>query len=129
MGESKAVKGDQYRPESSGKNDISDVLFTNNIFLKATTWPKEVLIKDTQPVIGDVQFSKPNGDKLTDYIPKNSLLIVDKGIEIPLIPGDTKGLFTGLKVTRDILGKPIVGKPDMGAIEISKKVTNEVEND
>jgi hypothetical protein len=46
-------------------------------------------------------------------------LIKNKGIEIPLIPGDKKGLFNGIKMTKDILGNDIKGNPDMGAIEIN----------
>ncbi|MCX6307973.1 MAG: hypothetical protein NTY32_03760 [Bacteroidia bacterium] len=45
-------------------------------------------------------------------------MIKNKGIEIPKIQGDTIGLVLGLKVEKDILGNKIVGKPDMGAIEI-----------
>lgn len=120
IGGSKAVKGDQYRPEANGINHIAHVNFTNNIFLKADTWPKSILIQDDAPVIGDVQFTKPGGTKLTDYIPLNKAIVADKGIEIPFIEGDKDGLFKGLKVSHDILGNPIVGKPDIGAIEISE---------
>ena len=120
LGDSKAVKGDQYRPEAKGINHIENVNFTNNIFLKDTTWPKSILIQDSAPVIGDVKFSNPGGTKLTDYIPLNKALVANKGIEIPFIEGDKKGLFRALKVSHDILGTPIKGKPDMGAIEISE---------
>ena len=41
------------------------------------------------------------------------------GIEIPQIQGDKKGLITGLKADKDILGNPIKGLPDMGAIELN----------
>jgi hypothetical protein len=67
-----------------------------------------------------VQFANAGGDKLTDYIPLNKTLVENKGIEIPLILNDKSGLFKGLKVEHGILGNPIIGKPDMGAIEISK---------
>ena len=120
VGDSKAVKGDQYSPETNGISHISEVNFTNNIFLKATNWPESVLIKDSAPVFGDVQFANAGGEKLTDYIPLNKQLVENKGIEIPLIVNDKEGLFKGLKVKHDILGNPIIGKPDMGAIEISK---------
>jgi len=120
VGDSKLVKGDQYRPEANGISHIDNVNFNNNIYLKTSTWPKSVLIQDKSPVIGDVQFTKAGGDKLTDYIPLNNELVANKGIEIPFIEGDKKGLFKPLKVEHDILGNPIVGKPDMGAIEISK---------
>jgi hypothetical protein len=35
-----------------------------------------------------------------------------------MIPKDKKGLYIGIKVEKDILGTPINGLPDMGAIEI-----------
>lgn len=120
VGDSKAVKGDQYSPETNGISHISDVNFTNNIFLKATNWPESILIQDSAPVFGDVQFTNAGGDKLTDYIPLNKRLVENKGIEIPFIVNDEKGLFKGLKVKHDILGNAIIGKPDIGAIEISK---------
>ncbi|WP_019028926.1 right-handed parallel beta-helix repeat-containing protein [Colwellia piezophila] len=120
VGDSKAVKGDQYSPETNGISHISDVHFTNNIFLKASNWPESILIQDSAPIFGDVQFANAGGDKLTDYIPSNKTLVENKGIEIPLIVNDRKGLFKGLKVKHDILGNPIIGRPDMGAIEISK---------
>lgn len=120
VGDSKAVKGDQYSPETKGMNHIKDINFTNNIFLKETNWPNSILIQDSSPVFGDVQFANAGGDKLTDYIPLNNALVENKGIEIPLILNDKSGLFKGLKVEHGILGNPIIGKPDMGAIEISK---------
>ncbi|WP_068546818.1 right-handed parallel beta-helix repeat-containing protein [Thalassotalea crassostreae] len=119
MGKSKAVKGDQYRPETKGINHIKNVNFVNNIFLKESTWPDSILIQDSAPIIGDVTFANPGGAALTDYIPQNKDLVANKGIEIPFIEGDKDGLFKGFKMAHDILGNPIVGKPDMGAIEIS----------
>ncbi|MEW6997844.1 right-handed parallel beta-helix repeat-containing protein [Colwelliaceae bacterium BS250] len=120
VGDSKAVKGDQYRPETNGTNHIANVNFTNNIFLKETTWPKSILIQDSAPIIADVQFTNAGGTKVSDYIPLNIKAVANKGIEIPFVVGDKNGLFKGLKVTHDILGNPIVGKPDMGAIELSE---------
>ncbi|QBY04211.1 right-handed parallel beta-helix repeat-containing protein [Thalassotalea sp. HSM 43] len=121
VGDSKLVKGDQYRPESNGTNHISDVIFTNNIFLKQSNWPKQVLIQDQAPVIADVAFTNPGSQLIGDYTPQNTDVIANKGIEIPFIPGDDKGLFKALTVKHDILGNPIVDKPDIGAIEISAK--------
>ena len=48
-------------------------------------------------------------------------MIKNKGIEIPLIPNDNIGLIVGLQAKKDILSNPIVGKPDLGAIEITHK--------
>jgi hypothetical protein len=122
VGGSKAVKGDQYSPETTGESHVKDILFTNNVFLKESNWPKSILIQDSAPVFGDVQFANPGGTNLADYIPLNKALVENNGIEIPHIVNDKHGLFKGLTVKHDILGNPIIGKPDMGAIEISKAV-------
>jgi len=119
-GKSKAVLGDQYKPQDAGEADIPNVVFKNNLFLKATNWPKRVLIQDEAPLFGNPQFTNAGGTKIKDYTPTNNQLIKDKGIEIPFIPNDKKGLFIGLKMKKDILGNPIKGKPDMGAIEINQ---------
>jgi len=118
-GESKAVLGDQYKPQDAGEVDIPNVVFKNNLFLKKSNWPKEVLIQDEAPVFGDAKFLNKGGKEIKDYIPTNTTLIKDKGIKIPLIPNDKKGLFLGLEIKKDILGNKIKGNPDMGAIEIN----------
>ena len=117
-GQSKAVLGDQYQPQDAGTADIPDVVFQNNLFLKESNWPKDVMIQDEAPVVGNPKFINTGGKNIEDYLPKNDKLIKDKGIEIKQIPNDKIGLFVGLKVTTDILGNPIKGAPDMGAIEI-----------
>jgi hypothetical protein len=58
------------------------------------------------------------GSKIKDYIPTNHHLIKNKGISIPNIPEDKRGLFIGLNVKKDILGNRIKGLPDLGAIEL-----------
>ena len=118
-GDSKAVLGDQYKPQEEGEADIPNVVFKNNLFLKASNWPKKVLIQDEVPVFGNAQFLNPGGNEIPDYTPTNVELIKNKGIEISLIPGDKKGLLQGIKVEKDILGNIIDGKPDMGAIELN----------
>jgi len=123
-GESKAVLGDQYKPQDAGEAVIPNVVFKNNLFLKAENWPKDVLIQDEAPVFGNPQFVNAGGKEIKDYKPTNIELIKNKGLEIPLIPGDKIGLITGLKADKDILGNPIKGLPDMGAIEL-KQNTNE----
>ena len=55
---------------------------------------------------------------MTNYIPLNKKIISNKGITIKQIPNDTIGLKIGLKVNKDILGNPIIGQPDIGAIEL-----------
>ena len=55
-----------------------------------------------------------------DYIPHNIELIRDQGIHIEKLAGDDVGLRIGLDVKEDFLGFPIIGKPDLGAIEIGR---------
>lgn len=117
-GKSKAVLGDQYRPEKAGVAQITSVSFQNNLYLRQENWPKEVLIQDARPIIGDPQFFKAGGLDLLDYIPTQKAMVQDRGISIKKIPRDSIGLYIGLEVERDILGQPIIGLPDLGAIEI-----------
>lgn len=117
-GDTKAVKGDQYNPENEGGVADSNPIFKNNLFLHGRSWPESYRWQDSDPIIGDVQFANPGALDPEAYIPKNIELVKNRGIEIKALPDDSVGLFTGLKVTEDILGRPIVGQPDMGAIEV-----------
>jgi hypothetical protein len=117
-GDSKFVGGDQLKAESINQVDINNCFFENNLFLKKNSWPKDVIIQDDKPIYGDAKFANKGGFKLEDYIPTNTLLIKNKGIEINKINNDSIGLFIGLKAEYDILGNKIIGKPDMGAIEV-----------
>lgn len=117
-GACESVPGDQYRPEKKGAGDIPGVVFKNNLFMHAANWPESILIRDEAPLYGDPGFRAPGGDRLEDYVPRDALQVKDRGIEIPLLPGDEMGLVTGLRVTHDILGNPVFGKPDLGAIEM-----------
>ncbi|MCA0892142.1 right-handed parallel beta-helix repeat-containing protein [Microbulbifer agarilyticus] len=120
VGDSKVVQGDQYVPENNGDTlNLKNIVFKNNLFLKSDNWPEQVLIQDSAPLIGNAEFSQPGGLRIADYAPTNTVMVEDRGIDIPRIPGDENGLIVGLKVEKDILGNPIVGKPDMGAIEVS----------
>lgn len=122
VGDSKVVKGDQYVPEKEGDAlNLKNVVFENNLFLKSENWPEQVLIQDRAPLLGDAGFVQPGGIQVADYTPTNKALVENRGIDIPMIPGDKNGLIVGLKADKDILGNPIVGKPDMGAIELSKQ--------
>jgi hypothetical protein len=94
------------------------VVFENNLYLSEINWPKSILIQDTKPLYGDPQFANVGGGEILDYKPLNISFIRDKGIEISVIPSDSLGLNIGLKVSKDILGNPIVGIPDIGAIEL-----------
>ena len=120
-GKSKAVKGDQYRPEGVGDLEAKNIVFENNLYLNEHNWPINIAIQDTNPLYGDSYFKNAGGLKIKDYIPTNVELIKDKGIAIPNIPNDKIGLTLGLQVDEDILGNKIIGLPDIGAIEISNE--------
>ena len=117
-GESQAVLGDQYKPEKDGSGSVQNVVFKNNLFLRASNWPSNVLIQPQHSKYGDPVFKNPGGDRVKDYLPQDKSLIRNKGIKIPMLAGDSVGLVSGLNVKKDILGHPIKGRPDMGAIEI-----------
>jgi len=44
--------------------------------------------------------------------------VKDRGIAIPLLPGDEVGLRGGREMKTDILGQPVAGAPNLGAIEL-----------
>ena len=119
QGESTGVLGDQYRPDTKGKSNIKNVVFKNNLFLNTNTWPKDIPLKDSHPKFGNPKFKVSEELSISNYIPTNLNLIKDRGMEIEHIPNDSIGLKLGLKVTHDILGNPIIGSPDIGAIEIN----------
>lgn len=71
-------------------------------------------------MFGNAAFLNLGGFSIEDYTPKNRDLIQNKGVLINTIPSDDFGLYIGLEVKQDILGNPIVGLPDLGAIEIQQ---------
>ena len=117
-GKSKSVKGDQYNPEKDGIFKIKNSFFKNNLLLKTSNWPKEVIIQKGDQMVGDPLFKNKKGNNIADFTPTNSELIKNKGIEINKLPEDSLGLKRDLKVTFDILGNKIIDKPDLGAIEL-----------
>ena len=117
-GDSKLVLGDQYKPDDGGEGIIENVTFTNNIFLKNGYWPTVALIQPEDYISGDVQFFNKGGSEIKDYTPTHKELVQDKGIVISKIDGDDKGLYLDFEIKEDLLGNPIIGLPDMGAIEL-----------
>lgn len=95
-----------------------NAFMSNNLFLAVNSWHTNNHLQDASPVYGDAQFANPGGLKIEDYIAGNKELVKDKGIAIAALPADEIGLFKGLEVTHDILGNPIKGNPDFGAIEL-----------
>lgn len=118
-GDSEFVLGDQYRPDKGGGNKIKNVFFENNLFLKDSYWPKDVLIQPLNSLFGNANFKNGGGEKISNYIPQNNKLIKDKGVVINNIYKDSIGLKGGLNVEFDILGNKIIDLPDLGAIELN----------
>jgi hypothetical protein len=118
VGDAISVLGDQYNPETGGSIVSTNTTFRNNLFLHQKSWPVDYPWADTSPAYGNAAFSNAGGMLPEDYIPSASDLIQDKGSVITPLQGDETGLYLGLGVETDILGNPIVGAPDIGAIEI-----------
>jgi hypothetical protein len=110
------VHGDQLVADKKASVPIERVIFENNLYLHRDIWPSTLLLQDARPVYGNPEFVNAGGLSITDYVPANTALIKERGIEVPVIPGDGIGLVPGLKVERDILGNVITDKPGMGAI-------------
>lgn len=123
-GKSEALPGNRYKRDRSG-DDSGRVIFTNNLFLRVDNWPNATGIRDNAAVIGDPGFAFTDAMKIGDFRPTNTGLVADRGIMIEPIPGDALGLPGGLAVSHDIIGNPIDGSPDLGAIEISGDLANE----
>jgi hypothetical protein len=117
-GASRMVAGDQLRADQRGTKELQRVTFANNAFLRADNWPADAGIQDCAPLIGDPGFANPGGLRATDYVPRNFSLVKDRGIRVPALPEDSVGLRIGLDVSVDFLGHPVVGAPDLGAMEL-----------
>jgi len=118
LGDSVALSGEHYK---QGPQDYAAdrTVFQNNLFLRPENWPAESGISDSAPVIGDPGFLLSDDVKIADLRPRNTALVADRGMIIEPLPGDQIGLPGGMSVERDILGNAIVGRPDIGAIEVS----------
>lgn len=109
---------DDQKKQAMDQLAIPNVLFSNNLYLRPDNWPVDASIKDSAPLFGDPGFRKKGGLDLKDYLPQQTQLIKNKGMRIEAIPNDPIGLRLGLMLAKDILGNPIVGAPDLGAIEL-----------
>jgi len=116
-GASKVVLGDQNKKDAQNGVALENVFFQNNLFLNENTWPKDLKIEDSKPIIGNPLYRKEGGLKAEDYIPQNLALIQNKGIEIPTLPEINVKLLFDLKMEKDILGNEIKGLPSIGAIQ------------
>ncbi len=116
VGKSRLVMDDQSKWNSSTHNEGNSVIFSNNLYQQADSWPSTAPIQDSEPIIDADMFGIVS-TRLNSFIPKKGAKISNKGIEIHRIPGDAIGLKDGLNVSQDILGNPIDNLPDIGAIE------------
>jgi hypothetical protein len=107
------------------QNMVDHVVWENNLYRtvgNVQTFYNDVLsgpsFTDTDPKYGNPLFANKGGLAAVDYIPSSTSLIEDKGIIIDKLPDDSIGLKIGLPVGEDFFGNPIIGLPDMGAVEI-----------
>lgn len=112
------VASDQSKAEQGERPPLQRVFIGANLYLSADVWPAGLGFAETSPWVGDARFARPGGDRAEDYIPGAASLVRDRGVVVQPIPGDTVGLRRDLAVTEDILGRPIHGAPDLGAIEL-----------
>ena len=118
MGRTEDVLGDQDSKRNRRAGGALRLLVGSNLYYSGSVLPESLPLRDTSMMVGDPQFRKPGGVDPEDYIPRNVALVRDKGIAIPVLDGDNIGLRIGLAVKEDILGNPIVGCPDLGAVEV-----------
>ena len=111
-----AFEGTLFNMDAATDTNYTD--FANNAFLRADNWPVDFGIQDVAPLIGDPGFTHPGGLRAADYIPRNAALVKDRGIRVVALPDDEIGVRIGLDVWVDFLGNPVVGAPDLGAIEL-----------
>lgn len=116
-GSSKVVLGDQNKRDAQNGVEVQNVFFKNNLFLNERTWPKDLKIDDIAPLLGNPLFANEGGMKIADYVPKNALLVQNKGIEIPVLSEENNAkLLFDLKMEKDIMGNEIKGLSSIGAI-------------
>ena len=116
-GNSKVVLGDQNKRDAQNGIEVENVFFKNNLFLNETTWPKDLKMDDSEPLFGNPLFLNEGSLKIADYITKNSALVHNRGIEIPVLPDSNFKLLFGLKMEKDIMDNEIKGPPSIGAIQ------------
>lgn len=116
-GAARKVAGDQKKQEID-LDGVPNAVCKNNLFLRSDNWPSDFPLQDTFPIIGNPVFRNKGGLQVSDYLPANTKLIRNNGLAILPIPNDSIGLRIGLRVVVDILGNPIKGLPDLGAIEV-----------
>lgn len=110
------VAGDQQKGEQDTMH-AKRIVFSHNLYLKPGNWPGSFVLQDIAPLYGDPLFSNKNGSAPEDFIPSNNSRISNRGIIIPVLPGDSTGLRIGLHPAVDFSGRPVTGLPAIGAFE------------
>jgi hypothetical protein len=118
------VVSDTFDGTTSGLKDytqdmINSVVWDNNLYQRTGIIPTSFPFRENPQTIGDPLFANAGGLAAADYIPAATALIMDQGMVIEKLPGDALGLEVGLAVTEDFFGNPIIGLPDLGAVEIA----------
>lgn len=123
LGPTVNVSGDQDSRRDDGRLDVERVLFKNNLYTHADTLPQSLPFSDRSPIFGDPLYVNTEGFQARDFRPAAAGLIIDRSIPIEQLPGDEIGLQIGFEVEHDYFGNPILGKPDLGAVEIGELTT------
>jgi len=119
MGKTEEVLGDQNSKMNRRDGGALRVRVANNLYYRNSIWPESLPFREDQMMVGDPGFRKAGGLAAKDYIPRNTALVKDKGIAVSCLDEDEIGLRIGLEVKEDFFGNPIVGNPDIGAIEVN----------
>jgi hypothetical protein len=111
----------------NANNNGSLIIFDNNLVYqsKVPMSPFNSFINNWD---ADPQFLNAGGNDPEEYEPIDKDEVVNRGIPLYALPGDSNGVAGGFAVSTDFFGNPIIGQPDMGAIEASAAVHWLVEN-
>ncbi len=120
MGRTEDVLGDQDSKRNRRAGGALRLQVENNLYYSNSVLPESLPFKDANMLVGDPQFRRPGGTDPVGYVPRNVSLVKDRGVDIARLEGDEIGLRIGLKATKDFFGNPIVGRPDLGAIELTQ---------
>lgn len=94
------------------------VVWKNNGYRRRGGFPADWPFRETSPIMGNPYLAEAGSDEPEGYRPGPKSIAKDRGVEITKLPGDEIGLEIGLAVEQDFFGAPIVGRPDLGAIEL-----------
>ncbi|VGO17776.1 hypothetical protein PDESU_06378 [Pontiella desulfatans] len=101
-------------------------IWTNNLYQRGGIYPENWIFEEGNPMYGNPQFPNAGGFTPEDYIPMPGSMVEGRSVDIPVIPGDPIGLAVGFGVTEDFFGNPIIGQPDIGAVEIGGGLSTEI---